>query len=131
MFIRRYDKNIMKSLGRSLEDYLETILILEIEHEHLRSTTIASRLGVSKPAVTKALKRLANAGLVTKNTYEDVIFTTEGRKLAEQIYYRHTTIKNFLLSLGIDKDTAEIDCCKIEHVISKKTLSAFAKQIKK
>lgn len=121
----------MNKLSRSLEDYLEAILIFELKGERLHSIKIAKYLDVSKPAVTKALKRLANKGLVTKDTYADVIFTKEGRELAKKIYNRHTIIKHFLLSIGVDSNIAEIDCCKIEHVISEQTLKALAKIIKK
>ena len=120
----------MRNLSRSLEDYLETILVLEIEGKRLHSNDIAKHLNVSKPAVTKALKRLANLGYVTKSSYSDVNFTTKGRNLAKSIYHRHITIKKFLISIGVDKLTAEIDCCKIEHVISNETLKALSTFVK-
>lgn len=121
---------LMKKLTRSLEDYLETILVLELSGKRPHSTSIAKHLCVSKPAVTKALKRLANRGYITKSTYSDAIFTKEGRVLAKSIYHRHITIKKFLISIGVDEHTAERDCCKIEHVISNETLRALAKKIK-
>lgn len=118
-------------LTRSLEDYLETILVLELNNEHPHTSLIAKKLKVSKPAVTKALKHLAKRGLVTKTSYEDVAFTREGRSAAKSIYHRHNTIKEFLEYIGVNKEVAERDCCKIEHVISNETLKAFAKVIKK
>lgn len=120
----------MRTLSRSLEDYLETILILEKKGGRIKSTVIASHLKVSKPAVTKALKHLSNLGYVTKTSYSDVSFTAKGRNLAKSIYHRHTTIKKFLMSNGVDEKIAEIDCCKIEHVISSETLRVLAKLIK-
>ena len=121
---------LMRKLSKSLEDYLEAILLLELDGKTPRSIDIAKHLGVSKPAVTNALKRLARRGLVSKSSYTDVTFTNEGRNLAKNIYHRHTTIKKFLVSIGVDKETAERDCCKIEHVISEKTLHALAKTLK-
>lgn len=120
----------MKKLSRSLEDYLEAILVLENKGGRIHSTEIAKHLKVSKPAVTRALKRLSNLGYITKSSYSDAIFTEKGRTLAKSIYYRHTIIKKFLISLGVNEKTAEIDCCKIEHVVSNDTLKAFAKTIK-
>lgn len=120
----------MINLSRSLEDYLEAILVLEIEGKRLHSSKIAKHLHVSKPAVTKALKRLANLGYVTKTIYYDVTFTNKGRTLAKSIYHRHTIIKKFLISIGVKEKTAEIDCCKIEHVISEETLNAMTKMVK-
>ena len=120
----------MKKLSRSLEDYLEAILVLENKGGRIHSTEIAKHLKVSKPAVTRALKRLSNLGYITKSSYSDAIFTEKGRNLAKSIYYRHNIIKKFLISIGVNEKTAEIDCCKIEHVVSNDTLRAFAKTIK-
>lgn len=119
----------MRKLTKSLEDYLEAILLLEKKGGRIHSNEIAKHLGVSKPAVTRALKRLSTLGYVTKSSYADVIFTTKGRIFAKNIYYRHTVIKKFLISIGVNEKTAEIDCCKIEHVISNSTLEALAKYI--
>ncbi|MCQ2792519.1 MAG: metal-dependent transcriptional regulator [Bacilli bacterium] len=119
----------MRKISKSLEDYLETILLLELEGKPLHSIKIAKQLGVSKPAVTKALRRLAARGLVTKSSYSDVLFTKQGRTLAKKIYYRHVTLKKFLVSIGVDENTAERDCCKIEHVISEKTSQAIARLV--
>ena len=119
---------VMETLSRSLEDYLETILVLELDGDFIiHSIDIAKRLGVSKPAVSRTLKHLANLGYITKATYSTVSFTPKGRNLARSIYYRHNTIKKFLLSIGVSQKIAENDCCKIEHVISNETLRALAK----
>lgn len=117
----------MRELSKSLEDYLETILILENNNEELLSIKIAKHLGVSRPAVSRALKVLARKGLISKMKYDRLYFTKEGRALARKIYHRHNTIKKFLLSLGLEEKTAETDCCKIEHVISNDTLRALVK----
>ena len=120
----------MRNLSRSLEDYLEAILVLEMKGGRIHSIEIAKHLNVSKPAVTRALKRLANLGYITKSTYSDATFTNKGRILAKSIYHRHTTIKKFLISAGVNEKIAEIDCCKIEHVISEETLKALSKLTK-
>ena len=120
----------MRNLSRSLEDYLEAILVLEIKGGRIRSIDIAKHLKVSRPAVTKALIHLSRLGYVTKSSYEDVSFTSKGRAFAKNIYHRHKTIKKFLISIGVNEKTAEIDCCKIEHVISNETLEALTKLIK-
>ena len=121
----------MDKITKSLEDYLEAIYVLELKKEKLHSVAIANLLNVSKPAVTKALNELKNKGYVTKDIYQDVSFTKKGREIAKNVYYRHTIIKEFLIKIGVKKNIAEIDCCKIEHVISKETLKAFEKELKK
>ena len=59
-----------------------------------------------------------------------IILTEEGRKKAEAVYDRHNTINEFLIKLGVSKEQAEIDACRIEHIISEETLSCIKKALK-
>ena len=95
----------------------------------LQGVDIATMLNISKPSVTKAMNNLKDLGLIEKTSYSSITLTDEGRKLAEEIFDRHKTIKSFLLQLGVSKETADDDCCKIEHVISKETLECIKKFI--
>ena len=109
-------------LGESLEDYLETLLILDNENGKIRCVDVAKKMDVSKPSVNKAMNVLKEKGLVQQETYGDIHFTPEGRKLAVKVYQRHTTIRSFLEDvLGVAPDTAEEEACHIEHVISEDT----------
>lgn len=121
----------MKLLTDSNEDYLEAILILKIKNGKVRSVDIAKHLNVSKPGVNKAMNILKESGLIEKDYYGDVYLTKKGEEIAQKIYKKHTTIKNFLLKLGVDEETSDIDCCKIEHVISEKTFKAIENYLKK
>ena len=113
-------------LSQSFEDYIEAIYILETNGEKIKSVEIANMLGVSKPAVTKAMNELMNAGLVEKSPYSEVKLPEEGRKAAKEVYHRHIVIRAFLMNkLGVPRDIAEKDCCMIEHVISPETLRAM------
>lgn len=121
----------MKKLTKSSEDYLEAVYMLEIDSKKIQSVAIAKMLFVSKPAVNRAMNELFNAGLIAKSDYSDISLTDEGRKKAKQIYHKHTAIKEFLINLGVDGDTAECDSCKIEHVISPQTLKCIKEFNKK
>lgn len=113
----------MSNLSKSIEDYLETILLLEQQNKNIKSVDIANALNISKPGVNKAMNVLISHNYIEKPSYGSITLTDEGRKIANQIYERHCIIKNFLLHIGVDEDTAEEDCCKIEHVVSDKTLN--------
>lgn len=115
----------MKLLTDSNEDYLEAILIIKLKKGIVKSVDIAKQLNVSKPGVNKAMNILKESGLIDKDYYGDIELTSKGEEIAKEIYKKHTTIKEFLLKLGIDEETSEIDCCKIEHVISEKTFLAI------
>ena len=108
-------------LGESLEDYLETLLVLEASG-HIRCVDVARLMNVSKPSVNKAMNVLKEKGLVTQQVYGEIHLTEEGRALAKDIYKRHKIVKDFLMNvLGVSEENAEDDACHIEHVISQET----------
>ncbi|HHX80645.1 MAG TPA: metal-dependent transcriptional regulator [Acholeplasmataceae bacterium] len=114
------------NLTKSIEDYLEAILIVENRDKKVKSVKIAELLGVSKPGVNKAMNVLKDNNLIDKVDYGDISLTDKGREIANRIYEKHLLIKEFLIKLGVSETTAEQDCCKIEHILSDETL----KQIK-
>ncbi|MBQ9730561.1 MAG: metal-dependent transcriptional regulator [Bacilli bacterium] len=119
-------------LSKSIEDYLETILLIEKETaKTVKSVDIASSLNVSKPAVTKAMNELKELGFIHKDLYGEISLTDEGRSIAEKIYDKHKTINTFLQRLGVSKETAEVDCCNLEHAISDETLQKLKEFLEK
>ena len=112
-------------LGESLEDYLETMLILE-ESGKIRSVDVAKHLNVSKPSVNNALCILKEKGYVTQENYKDIHLTEAGRKEAQLVFERHIMLRTFLIDiLKVDDKQADIDACKIEHIISEETFQKF------
>lgn len=108
-------------LGESLEDYLETLLILE-ETGRIRCVDVAHRMDVSKPSVNKAMNVLKEKGYVMQESYGDIFLTDAGRKVAKAVLHRHHVVHNFLRDiLGVSDQNAEEDACHIEHVISEET----------
>lgn len=108
-------------LGESLEDYLETLLILE-EAGKIRCVDVATRMQVSKPSVNKAMNVLKEKGYVLQESYGSIHLTEEGRKIAKSVYQRHKGIAQFLHQvLGVSPTTADDDACHIEHRISEET----------
>lgn len=115
------------SLGESLEDYLETLLILNEQFGKIRCVDVAKKMKVSKPSVNKAMNVLKEKGFVLQESYGDIHFTPEGKALAEKVYQRHTTITDFLVDvLGVDPKTADTEACHIEHVISDDTFQKIS-----
>lgn len=108
-------------LGESLEDYLETLFILEGTGK-IRCVDVAARMKVSKPSVNKAMNVLKEKGFVLQESYGDIHLTNEGRDLAKKVYHRHEVISGFLQTvLGVSAENADEDACHIEHVISQET----------
>ncbi|MBE6826705.1 MAG: metal-dependent transcriptional regulator [Oscillospiraceae bacterium] len=110
------------SLHESGEDYLETIYLLCKQNAFVRSVDIANELGYTKASVSRAMRILREAGLVTIAEDGQVKLTKSGQKTAMDIYDRHTLIRDFFRNeLGVNDITAQKDACKVEHVISEET----------
>ena len=108
------------------EDYVEVILELSHEHGEARLVDIAKRLGVTHPTVSKALKKLEQEGLVILKPYRALRLSKEGEQLAFRCRERHKTVVAFLLALGVDPITAEIEAEGIEHHVGTTTLALMA-----
>lgn len=117
-------------LSQSTEDYIEAIYLLEEKGKKAKSVEIAKMIGVSKPAVTKAMNELLKAKYIEKEKYGSISLTEEGRKIGKKVYSIHVTLRNFLIQIGVSEKTAEKDCCLLEHVISKETLKAIKEFLK-
>jgi DtxR family Mn-dependent transcriptional regulator len=112
----------------SLEDYLEAIVMLKEQGEKATVTALSESIGVKKPSVDWALKKLGDAGLVIHERYSDVELTPEGARIGDDVYHRHKIIRQFLVEiLNVDPETADNDACRMEHVLSKTSLLRLEK----
>lgn len=110
--------------NESGEDYLEAILRLSQGGKDVHSVDISRELGVSKPAVTKAVRLLKERGYV-QVVENHIRFTEQGAAYARSVYAKHRTLAEFLRKLGVSEETAEADACRLEHLISKETYAAI------
>lgn len=116
-------------IQRSGEDYLETIYILQKRTGYVRSVDIAAEMNYSKPSVSKGMSLLREAGYIAVEADGQIKLTESGERRAKEVYSRHLVIREFFIRrLGVNAIIAEIDACKVEHVISEETylkLKAF------
>lgn len=113
------------------EDYVEIILELTESKGNAHLVEIAKELGVAHPTASKTLKKLKREGLVSILPYRSITLTKKGQTLALSCRKRHEIVLQFLLALGVDRDTAENDSEGIEHHVSPKTLRLMEKFITK
>ena len=113
--------------NESVENYLETILILSKKLPVVRSVDIANELGFKKPSVSIAMKNLREKNYITVMEQGYIFLTDSGREIAEMIYERHEFLTAWLVSMGVDEKIAVEDACRIEHVVSKESFEAIKK----
>ena len=112
-------------IQESGEMYLETIYTLSQTKNIVRSIDVVEHMGYSKPSVSRAVGLLKEGGYITVDGDGFLHLTEDGRKIAEKIYERHTILTKFLTSIGVDREIAAEDACKMEHDISDTSLSAI------
>ena len=122
---------IKMKLSQSVEDYLETICLLEKEKEKVRVNDIATHLEIRPPSVTGAMKKLAEKGFIRYERYGPVELTKMGRKVGMRTYEKHKLLVKFFVLLGVDRKTALRDACLAEHVLSRKTIERLKRFVEK
>ena len=113
------------SIHESGENYLEQLLLLSKEKEKVRAVDLCTALGFSRPTVSVMLRELRANGFVTVADNGALSLTETGVALAKKIYERHCLICDALMALGVSRETAKADACKIEHDISEETLECL------
>lgn len=116
-------------IHESVENYLETILILSLSGNKVRSIDIVNELEYSKPSVSVAMKNLREKGYIVMDTGGYITLTESGREIAQRMYNRHILISDWLIYLGVDKETAVSDACKMEHSMSEQSFTAIKNHI--
>ena len=116
-------------LQESGEMYLEAILVLYRQNGHVRSVDISEYLGYSKPSVSRAVGLLKNGGYILMENDGSITLTETGREIAEKIYERHTVLSAMLMRLGVSRDVAAADACKLEHAISDESFRAIKRHL--
>ena len=118
------------TVNESAENYLETILILSRKLPVVRSVDIANELGYKKSSVSVAMKNLRLKNHITVDDSGIIKLTPSGRSIAEMIYERHELLSSWLEKLGVPRETATEDACKIEHVISAESFEAIKRHVR-
>lgn len=115
--------------NESAENYLETILMLSKSRPVVRAVDIATELGFKKSSVSVAMKNLRENEHITVTSEGYIYLTQSGKEIAEMIFERHELLSSWLESLGVDKQIAAEDACRIEHVISRESFEAIKRSI--
>lgn len=112
---------------KTIEDYVELIYILQNKDEKVHTNSIASALDINPASVTEIFQKLSGEGYIDYEKYSGVTLTQKGKKIAISTKKKHDTLKNFLTILGINEKIANVDACKIEHVVNSETMERLTK----
>ena len=112
-------------MQESGEMYLETILTLGESNPGVRAIDVVNAMGFSKPSVSKALGKLRQDGCILVDEGGHITLTERGRVIAERIYERHVVLSGMLTALGVPREIALADACKMEHDLSDETFEAI------
>ena len=116
-------------LQESGEMYLETIYILTKKNHDVRSLDVADYMNFSKPSVSRAVGLLKQGEYITVDQEGYLHLTAMGEEIAAKMYERHMLLTEFLIRIGVDRETASADACKIEHDISDKSFEAIKRHV--
>ena len=113
------------NIHKSAEDYLEAMLMLKEERGYIRSIDVADKLGVTKPSVSYATKRLRENGYISFDPAGMIVLEPRGLEIAQRMLERHRLLTELLVDLGVSPKTARDDACKIEHDLSVESFDAI------
>lgn len=117
------------NIYESAEDYLERILMLQKKGKSVRSIDIAESFNYSRASISRAINNLKKDGYILINDNGIITLSKTGYEIANKIYERHIVLTEFFESLGVSREAAIKDACKVEHDLSKETFDAIVKQI--
>ncbi len=113
------------AVTEAVENYLETIHILSLAKPEVHAVDICNHLNYSRPTVSIVLRQMKDQDLVTVDEHNHIRLTAKGREIAISIYERHVLLTQMFESLGVSKETAQEDACKVEHDLSPETFEAI------
>ena len=119
------------NLSRSGENYLEAMLIMQLQKGEIRSSDVAAYLRVTKASVCCAVSILKDGGFVTMDPRREIYLTESGLQAAERVYERHCVIREALIRLGVDPETAEQDARRTKLDLSEQTFEKLKSFLEK
>ncbi len=118
-------------ISASLEDYIEAIHQISQEKQVVKAIDLSKRLDVKRSSVAEAIKNLQKRELVTYEN-NDILLTEKGLQIAKEVITRHTTLYNFFAKiLNVDSEEAQLNACRVEHVITENAFKNLSKFVDK
>ena len=127
----RYQRTRTDHSTETAEDYVEAVAELMDTHSQCRLVDLAQYFGVSHVTANRIVARLVKQGLLRTEPYKPIELTATGKRLAKSCQERHEIVRSFLIALGLDPATADIDSEGIEHHVSPQTVELFRRFVER
>ncbi len=119
-------------LSASIEDYLETIYEQQEKNNKIKAVDIAKKLNISRASVTEALQKLAQKEYIIYEKNHPIELTAKGIEIAKEVMHKHRILCDFFTKvLKVDYEDAEINACRIEHVITQTAFNKIVEMVEK
>ena len=113
----------------SQEDYLKAIWEIVQEEQVPISARLAEDLGVTPPAVTAALKRMARDGYLRVRRGGRIELSAKGKGAAQHLVLRHRLAEKLLTDvIGLEWSRAHEEAERLEHGISPEVADLLLKR---
>jgi len=123
-------KNESDSISNNLENYIEVVYELCLDHKHAHTKSIAERLNVKMSSVTEAISNLSSVGLVNYSTRKPVTLTEKGILIAKNLQKKHEILEEFFFKIGCDLELSKKTACRVEHIIDDKVTNLIEKHLR-
>lgn len=124
---REFDQN---PISHSVAHHLVAIAELLDEYGYARVSDVARRLEITRGSVSVTLKGLKQRGLVTEDERRFLGLSDEGDRIARGVMTKKQVLKGlFMELLGVPEDQADMDTCKIEHLVSDETAARVGRAL--
>ena len=111
--------------SETASDYAEAVELISQKKGECRLRDLAELFQISSASAHRSIGRLKRLGLMESEPYGPIRLTRKGRVLANQSQGLHQLVVDFLLAIGVPRESAEIDAEGLEHHISHDTEKAF------
>ena len=116
---KEFDQNV---ISHSAAHHLMAIDDLVQRLGYARVSDIARQLNITRGSVSISLGPLKKAGLVIQDENRHLRLSDKGQSLVDAIKTKRSVVQRLLADLlGVDSEQAEIDACKLEHLVSNVT----------
>lgn len=116
---RAFEQN---DITHSMAHYLMAIDFLRQEYGYARVTDVAEQLEVSRGAASMSISQLKKRGWVSEDHNRFLLLTEEGASIAHAVEHNYRILSSFFEQvLGMSRDVAHADACKMEHLMSSQT----------